>query len=1450
MNGVIHQCSHSSDEKLISTRDESEIYLSIFAYVQALFDKIRPRKLFFLAVDGVAPRAKMNQQRSRRFRTAAEKAEAEAKEMIKEKQKSGSGGNVTILNDPAVVSASSSSTSSSTKYFDTNCITPGTEFMERLSTHLCYLISKRIDEDASWRGCKIIFSGPEVPGEGEHKVMEWIRADRAKPDHEANLRHCLYGLDADLIMLGLLSHEPHFALLREEVTFGRKQQQKSSNQSVRFHLMHLGLMRNYMELEFGLIKKELKFAFDFERILDDFVLLSLFVGNDFIPHLPHLHINENALGLLFEAYKTTLPHLDGYLNDCGQVNLKRCGRVLEKVVEFERKVFESDCADQLEDLCLLNATDDIGNNKSGNNKTKSTSSLPPISTKQRAIFDEFVRGFLKRDDVLFWECDADLIANHPEDRIFVAGLAKDFMLILELTEDHSFVIRKCFEEDVGEVLDLSLQPTSVKEYENGYEGWKFNLDTAKIVSKYEKRPITSELDPEVILKNEQSVWTQWKSDYYAEKMEIRGVEGKRNLLQKYCEGLKWVMAYYYEGVASWSWFFPYHYAPFLTDLVEFLLCEPSQSGGFKEITFDLGRPFTPFEQLMGVLPSLSSALVPAPLAQLMTSPESQILHFFPTEFDCDLNGKKNSWEAVVKIPFIDETLLVETLNQKYCLLTDLELKRNQFGSAYTFQFLPGQSIQLHPPSASFDLIEECRVKMTIQPITKPSRDQLRKGLTPGLLIGLQGPPSFPSLKLLPLSSALQHLDIQVFQGQASKAMTLALIITDEHVQKYSASPASLFSSIQNVHIKWPHLLEAELVALTDGQRVYLADRPNSPLELTSELLKQYAGPGISDYGQLIESLETSYARKHGIILAGGISLVAILHPFRRLKMSQQDGAIVKEFDKSRVELVPLQLLILNLPRVDERFQSRPAFSADSSQIASSFSVGDEVIFIGPGDHFGQVAKVDGFVQDGKGLSIAIAAYSNSNYLDQNQSEIFKIVQNSNGRTSSTFINARDVGSILNLPPWLLSKLTSTLQIIHEGKSVVNVGFGVKFEGKSRAVPALARKISPGKWDYSKKLVDDLREYCAVFPKLISGLISAGPSADRPSMVGIASGEEIQKIRQWLKDHSYPGGDSAQPCDNVKILDSKGVSDLSTFVDQISLKGALKSGNDLIKLSPIKAEQLMTRQFAQLYCSMRWEESNKAGFDIGDRIIWAGDGADGIPFGTSGTIVAIFSNNENSSNPYKNNNNNYSNNSSSTITDAPVVWVLLDKNLRGIGCDLEGYLPNSFKARGLIGRIDKILNVTKWNTKKAKSKDNSIHSHSYPHHSTITPSYVTDKIKVTPAIKFSTATINENLVKKSVVTSAAASATKTKEVNVPPVQIKQNDPVALLDAIFKATSLKPKEEAIVYKDNHQHQKSQSSGEKQQEVRKFSTTTAIKSKPVVSKTVKISYSTSTKSKTASE
>ena len=98
--------------------------------------------------------------------------------------------------------------------------------MEKLTRQLKYFINKKVTEDSNWKDIQVVLSGHEVPGEGEHKIMEYIRNAKAQTNYNSNVRHCLYGLDADLIMLGLLSHDPHFALLREEVTYGpRKKKQ-------------------------------------------------------------------------------------------------------------------------------------------------------------------------------------------------------------------------------------------------------------------------------------------------------------------------------------------------------------------------------------------------------------------------------------------------------------------------------------------------------------------------------------------------------------------------------------------------------------------------------------------------------------------------------------------------------------------------------------------------------------------------------------------------------------------------------------------------------------------------------------------------------------------------------------------------------------------------------------------------------------------------------------------------------------------------------------------------------------------------------------------------------------------------------------------------------------------------------------------------------------------------
>jgi 5'-3' exoribonuclease 1 len=131
-----------------------------------------------------------------------------------------------------------------------------------------------------------------------------------------------------------------------------------------------------------------------------------------------------------------------------------------------------------------------------------------------------------------------------------------------------------------------------------------------------------------------------------------------------------------------------------------------------KIPFEKGTPFHPFEQLMGVLPAGSKSFVPPAFRELMTDPVSPIIDFYPEEFELDMNGKKADWEAVVKIPFIDENRLLAAMKSGWAFfwcwwpvspifprlpiaresgLTRDERARNAFGQSYSFTYDPKYS---------------------------------------------------------------------------------------------------------------------------------------------------------------------------------------------------------------------------------------------------------------------------------------------------------------------------------------------------------------------------------------------------------------------------------------------------------------------------------------------------------------------------------------------------------------------------------------------------------------------------------------------------------------------------------------------------------------------------------------------------------------------------------------
>ena len=171
----------------------------------------------------------------------------------------------------------------------------------------------------------------------------------------------------------------------------------------------------------------------------------------------------------------------------------------------------------------------------------------------------------------------------------------------------------------------------------------------------------------------------WKDRYYEVKFGISLSDDttRQAVGLAYIRGLCWVLRYYYQGVPSWTWYYPYHYAPCASDLVGISEIEQARK-------FELGEPFNPLEQLVAVLPPLSAPALPGPLAQLFETDDPQLAQFFPREVKFDLNGAREAYKAVVLLPFIDAPTLRNACAERLPLVTSEERARNRFGPTYLY----------------------------------------------------------------------------------------------------------------------------------------------------------------------------------------------------------------------------------------------------------------------------------------------------------------------------------------------------------------------------------------------------------------------------------------------------------------------------------------------------------------------------------------------------------------------------------------------------------------------------------------------------------------------------------------------------------------------------------------------------------------------------------------------
>ncbi|CAK9813610.1 5'-3' exoribonuclease 2 [Anthophora quadrimaculata] len=554
MNGIIHPCTHPEDKP--APKNEDEMMEAIFECIDRLFCIVRPRKLLYLAIDGVAPRAKMNQQRSRRFR-----ASKETNEKINEIKR--------IRSELTLKGASLPPEKPKEDHFDSNCITPGTPFMERLSKCLHYYIHDRLNSDPGWRNIKVILSDANVPGEGEHKIMDFIRRQRAQPDYDPNTQHVLCGADADLIIWGIPCKSVQVQrLIREK-------------------------KRTHLDLKHR---------------------------NDFLPHLPSLEIREGAIDRLVNLYKKTVYKTGGFLTDSGDVNLDRVQLIVSDLGDVEDEIFKKRQQNEL----AYKQREKVKQKRLQNNSSIKPKWIPTGQFAPTAIGEQLKPVENARYEAYQMRVQGQNYNSNERGKGNVRELLRNMMR----PEDSSDQPRKRKSEDIEDESDEESHD-EVRLWEDGF-----------------------------------------KDRYYESKFDVSSdnLAFRNNVALQYVRGLCWVLRYYYQGCASWKWYFPYHYAPFASDFINI--------GGLST-EFEKGTvPFRPLEQLMGVFPAASSKHVPMPWAKLMSDPRSPIIDFYPEDFKIDLNGKKFAWQGVVLLPFVDEKRLFKALEPYYELLTEAEKKRN------------------------------------------------------------------------------------------------------------------------------------------------------------------------------------------------------------------------------------------------------------------------------------------------------------------------------------------------------------------------------------------------------------------------------------------------------------------------------------------------------------------------------------------------------------------------------------------------------------------------------------------------------------------------------------------------------------------------------------------------------------------------------------------------------
>lgn len=277
-NGIIHPITSKNN-----SRNEI-IFDNLWNFIQNNIEKFKPNEIN-ICVDGIAPLAKIIQQRKRRY----------------------------LSNYRKIIDEENST-------WDSNAITPGTDFMNELNIFMKNKIRYNT------KSCIITYNGSEITGEGEHKIFKFIK------NKKDNKNIIIHGLDADLIILSLISHKDNIYLMRE----------KEENDNLDYKYVDISKLRyaiiNDLIFHWNLDKNLYTniFSNDSINLIESYCIMCSLLGNDFIPHLLTVNLKNNGLENLINITNKSINHY-GLLVNNGVINYKCLTEIFNLLSQTEEK---------------------------------------------------------------------------------------------------------------------------------------------------------------------------------------------------------------------------------------------------------------------------------------------------------------------------------------------------------------------------------------------------------------------------------------------------------------------------------------------------------------------------------------------------------------------------------------------------------------------------------------------------------------------------------------------------------------------------------------------------------------------------------------------------------------------------------------------------------------------------------------------------------------------------------------------------------------------------------------------------------------------------------------------------------------------------------------------------------------------------------------------------------